>query len=214
MTTTLKCGEWRCTNPAMKVNQYVDSRDYHDREEGKPLTATLKGLRCNVHAGAIKRRKYYGNEVFPLTDEDRERLLKEQAAIDAERRAENEKRQAENAVKAEQRRREQWAEMDLPASHSLTEDTDRSVTAREEPIFTGQVWLGEEQPEHRYDYRWLQVEPTQRHYGVVPKGEEYPYVIRVMRGSNLTPNEARELAALLVESADKAEELNAGKAPA
>jgi hypothetical protein len=36
----------------------------------------------------------------------------------------------------------------------------------------------------------------------------HPYIVRVTRGSNLTPNEARALAALLNDAADKAEELN------
>jgi hypothetical protein len=214
MTTTLKCGEYRCTQYKSAVESYVDDRSWPERNDPKSSPkATLRNLRCRFHVGVNKRAKYSGRTVLPLTDEDRTRLLAEQAAIDAKEAREAEERRKAGAIRREQQRREDWAELNLPAGHALNEETDRSLTAREEPVFTGQVWLGEEKPTERYDNRWLQVEPTHRHYSAAPKGEEYPYVIRIMRGSNLTPNQARALAALLIESADKAEELNAGKEP-
>ena len=214
MTTTLKCGDYGCTKYKSPVESFVDDRDYQDRAKNKPPRATLRNLRCRFHAGVNKRAKYSGRTVLPLTDDDKTRLLAEQKAINIEEAREAEERRKENAIKNEQRRREEWAELTQPAGHALVEDTDRSTSAREEPVFNGQVWLGGEKPTERWDNRWLQVEPTHKYYGPIPKGGEYPYVIRVTRGANLTPNEARELAALLIEAADKAEELNAGKAPA
>lgn len=215
MTTILQCGEYRCANRTKNVNQFLDDRHWSEKQDPKSQPkATLRNLRCAVHAGAAKRSKYRNADILPLSDEDRTRLLAEQAAIDAEQEREAEERRKENAIKAEQRRRAEWAELDLPASYALVEDTDRSTSAQGEPVFEGLVWTGEEQPQRRYDNRWLQVEPSSKYYKAPPKGQEYPYIIRVQRGANLTPNEARALAALLIESADKAEGLNAGKAPA
>ena len=205
METVLKCGDYGCTRTNVEV--YVDDRNWDEKRANAPLVATLKNLRCKVHAAGIKRSKYYKKDLLPLTEQDRERLLKEQAVVNAEQTAKREAAAEESRQRAEQRRLEEWALLDLTAEHALVQDKER-FSAMDEPSFEGLVWTGE-RPERGYEARWLNVVPTNRYYGTPPKGPEYPYIIRVTRGSNLTPNEARALAALLVESANKAEELNA-----
>jgi hypothetical protein len=210
MATTLKCGEWRCTRYNSPVENWVDDRGYEERSKNQPPTASLKNLRCNFHVGVNKRAKYSGREVFPLTEKDRNRLLAEKTKVDAAEREAAEQRAVEADNRAAQRHAEEWAFMDLPGGHRIIA-TDRSLFTPGEPTFEGKVWAGDE-PQERIDNRWFTVQPSERHYGEAKPGERlWPYVIRVTRGANLSPNEARALAAALIEAADKADELNEGR---
>lgn len=209
MATVLRCSDYRCINT--NVNAYRDDRSYEDRQEKRPLVASLSNILCNKHAGG-QRRSRYQSDPIPLTDEDRERLLAEQAVVDEQEREAQRQRSIESDQRDAQRHAEAWALMDVPAHHSVTEEKDDWRAERDipEPIFHGKVWVGDD-PGDRYDNRWFQLEPTQRLYG--GKGRLYPYSVRVTRGANLSPNEARALAAALIEGADKVEELNATRKP-
>lgn len=207
--TVLRCSDYRCIKT--NVNAFRDDRTFEDRQKNRPAKATLRNILCNMHAGALRRAKYRADPI-PLTDEDRTRLLAEQAVVDEKEREEAAQRAVESDQRDAQRHAEEWAFVDVPAYHSVTEEKDDWRAERDvpEPIFHGKVWVGDN-PGERYDNRWFQLEPVQRNYG--GKGRLYPYSVRVTRGANLTPNEARALAAALIEGADKVEELNATRKP-
>lgn len=205
--TTLKCGDYRCRQT--NVVAFIDTRNFTQKEKGEAPEVTLRDLRCKMHTAAKRRSRYQSDRMLDLTDEQRAEMLKLQAVEDqrvAEQRAKSE---VETQARAVKRRAEAWAAMDEPAQHALVPDDDRPLFA-EEPTFEGRVWTGEK-PD-RFDSRWFNLEPMQRFYGKTET--PYPYGIRVTRGSTLTPNEARALAAAIVEAADKAEELNAKRKPA
>lgn len=210
MTTTLKCSDYRCLKTT--VENFRDDRTFDDRRANKPAKATLRNVLCNVHAGALKRSRYR-DDPLPLSPKDKERLLKEQAKVDEQEREAAQQRAIEGDKRDAERHAEMWAFMDLPGGHRLVE-ADRGQFYTGEPTFEGKVWAGEE-PKERWDNRWFNVEPSTRHYGEPRTGERlWPYVIRVTRGASLSPNEARALAAALIEAADKAEELNVPRKPA
>ena len=206
MTTILKCSDYRCTKTT--INAYRDDRGYTDRDQ--PPKASLRNILCNLHAGSLKRAKYQ-KDPLPLTDADRTRLLKEQAKVDEVERQAAAERQVEREQRDAEQHAAEWAFMDLSAEHSIVADTD-SRLFEEEPTYEGHVWA-EGSSESAWDRKWFKMEPSRRDYGR-PGKRAYPYVIRVSRGSNLTPNEARALAAALIEGADKAEELNLTRQPA
>ena len=200
--TTLKCGDWKCSS-RKNVNQFAA-----DRTEPKP---TLRNIVCNVHAGALKRSRYR-NDPLPIPPSDRERLLAEQAEVDRVARAEADAKHKEREARYAERFAEEWATLDTPAGHALEKDAERFYhSEKPEPVFEGMVWEGERPENPRWDSRWFQLQPSQRNYG--GEGPQHPYIIHLTRGANLTPNMARELAAVLIEAADKADEFNAERRP-
>lgn len=207
--TTLQCGEWRCTRTT--VNAFRDDRDWADKRGNKVKPrATLHNIRCNVHAGAMRRSRYQ-DDPLPLTDADRTRLLAEQAKVDAEERAKQDEQAIADDAADAKRHAAEWAFMDLTAEHVIEANTNRALF-REEPTYEGLIWAGTDRPRNNWDSRWFSVEPSRRDYGRAGK-RPYPYVVRVTRGSSLTPNEARALADALRAGADKAEELNKERRP-
>ena len=207
MTTTLRCSDWKCTRTT--INAFHDDRDWDAKRNGKGKPkATLRNILCNVHAGA-RRRARYQDDPLPLPDEDRPRLLKEQSVIDAQEAEEHRKAAIANDERDAQRHADEWAFMELPGAFAITADTDKALFA-EEPTYEGHAWAGERG--HRYDTRWFSIEPSQRDYGRAGK-RPYPYVLRIVRGSNLSPTEARALSDALREAADKAEALNEARKP-
>lgn len=203
--TRLRCaelvGSYRFTQCTRQpVTQWVPGMRGHTEPD-------LQNLVCNFHAGAAKRRRYGQNVVESIPQADIDRLLPLQAAKDAEQDAD---RKAKDEA-AQQRRLEQhaaaWTETEAEAQHSLVPDTESGYFDKE-PTFTGKVWTDERQS--GFDKNRLQVVPSERHYSA--QGDlPWPYTIRMMSMSSMTPNEARALAALLVEAADKADELNADR---
>ena len=208
--TQLVCSDYGCRRTT--VSQFRDDRPWNEKRDGKGKPKpSLKNILCNVHAGAMKRSRYK-DDPLPLPEADRERLFKEQAAIDAENRAKADAARQERERRDIEDHRAQWAFMSEEAHYAIDPDTDRA-SFEEEPTFEGSVWTGEK-PARNWETRWFNIEPSVRYYRAVNRHErQYPYIIRVSRGSNLSPNEARALAAALVEAAAKAEELNEKRAP-
>ena len=213
--TTLRCGDYKCSRDerSSAIEFFVDSRDYAEKAADKPKAkARLKDLRCRFHVGVIKRSKYSQKDLLPLTDKDRARLRDEQAAVYAENMVKRDEQAAERERRDIQRHAAEWAFQTVEAHWAIDPDKDRA-TFGEEPTFEGSLWTGD-RPERNWDSRWFNIEPSVRYYRAVNRHErKYPYVICVSRGSNLSPNEARALAAALIEGANKAEELNAARKP-
>ena len=208
--TKLKCADWKCSNWKSEVNAYVDKRDYKDKQENRPpRKPELGDLRCAVHAAGLKRSRYRDDPI-PLNDKDRTRLLKEQAAVDEEERKEQEKARIANDEREARNHAKEWEEVGLRVYHDIVADPDRD----DEPTFEGQVWMAGHRSDRGFEDRWFSIQPSHRYYGTPPEGARlYPYVLHIMRGADMTPNEARALAAALIAGADKAEELNKERAP-
>jgi hypothetical protein len=205
--TRLKCGQWKCSNYKSEVNQYIDRRDHADKQAGRgPRKPELNDLLCNVHAGGMKRSRWRADPI-PLGDKDRARLLKEKVKLDAEETAEREAASIEADERDARLHAQAWAELDATPEWFIASD-DHGDYAGAEPTFTGKMWFDGGRD---YDRNWFDIRPSERNYG--GHGRNYPYVLRATRMANMTPNEARIMAEALVAGADKADELNALRAP-
>lgn len=160
---------------------------------------TPQDVYCNVHKGAMNRRIYSTYDFKPLTDEQKtkvQRILDKEAA---EQRAINAERIKEHRAAQERRRAAAWTALDLPATYNVKQEDRR--------------WDPEADP--RWEYRAGSGD-LNNHWGSYPinlQTEEkgHPYTLRMSSTGTASPNEARAIAAALLEAADKADMLNQEK---
>lgn len=207
----LKCGEYSCNRegtqvPAGLVIAEYDGEGYSDsdREEARQEQAA-RALRCNVHVGAEKRRKWGTPVTYEpianradvrLLAEGRYKYLAELAAADREKRSNEQRKNAEARFAEEWKG---WGKDEYIVQNDQSEYRSEHAGVRNLRVSPAN------NPNTRSWDSWEVCTEQSTRYEDLP----HPVYVRLTKTGSMSPNEARALAKALTIMAERVEAANA-----